>query len=57
MRLENTLMAYKEDIESRSFWDWIKAHTSFMKPLHRYEGVLELNEKKMSFAGRDVKED
>lgn len=45
MKLENTLMAYKENIESRGFWDWIKAHTSFMKPLHRYQGVLELNEK------------
>jgi len=38
MKWENTLMAYEEDIKSRSFWDWIKAHTSFMKPLHRYKG-------------------
>jgi len=39
MKWENTLMAYKEDIKNRDFWDWVKAHTSFMKPLHRYEGV------------------
>lgn len=56
MKWENTLMAYEEDIKSRSFCDWIKAHTSFMKPLHRYDGVLELTEQKMKFTGRDVKE-
>ena len=56
MKWENTLMAYEEDIKSRSFWDWIKAHTSFMKPLHRYDGVLELTEQKMKFTGRDMKE-
>jgi len=57
MKWENTLMAYEEDIKSRSFWDWIKAHTSFMKPLHRYEGFLELNERNMTFTGKDVKVD
>jgi len=56
MKWENTLMAYEEDIKSRSLWDWIKAHTSFMKPLHRYDGVLELTEQKMEFTGKDVKE-
>jgi len=56
MKWENTLMAYEEDIKSRGFWDWIKAHTSFMKPLHRYDGILELNELKMTFTGRDIKE-
>lgn len=49
-------MAYEEDIKSRSFWDWIKAHTSFMKPLHRYDGVLELTEQNLAFTGKDVKE-
>jgi len=57
MKWENTLMAYEEDIKSRSFWDWIKAHTSFMKPLHRYKGVLEIDEQKTTFIGRDVKVD
>ncbi len=56
MKWENTLMAYEEDIKSRGFWDWVKAHTStsFMKPLHRYEGFLELNEGKITFTGKDV---
>lgn len=57
MKWENTLMAYEKDIKSRGFWDWVKAHTSFMKPLHRYEGVLELDEQKMTFTGKDVKVD
>ena len=42
MKWENTLMAYEKDIKSRGFWDGVKAHTSFMKPLHRYEGFLEV---------------
>ncbi len=57
MKWENTLMAYEEDIKSRGFWDWVKAHTSSMKPLHRYEGFLELNEGKITFTGKDVKKD
>ena len=50
-------MAYEENIKSRNFWDWIKAHTSFMKPLHKYKRVLELYEQKMTFTGKDVKVD
>jgi len=56
MKWENSLMAFEEDIKSRSWLDWIKAHTSGFKPLHRYEGVLELNEEELIFDGRDVKE-
>jgi hypothetical protein len=54
---ENTLMAHEEDIKSRSFWDWIKAHTSFMKPLHRYQGTLKIIDNKIIFSGKDIKED
>jgi hypothetical protein len=57
MKWKNTLMAYEEDIKSRSFWDWLKAHTSFMKPLHRYQGILEVKEDKIAFSGKDIKED
>ena len=49
------LMAYKEDIEHRGFLDWIKAHTSFVKPLHRYEGNIILLDEKMMFDGKDKK--
>ena len=56
MAKENTLLAFEEDIRNRSLVDWIKAHTSGFKPLHRYEGILKLDEEKLVFEGRDVKE-
>jgi len=55
MRKEHTLLAFDVDIKERSFIDWFKAHTSGFKPLHRYEGVLELDEERLVFEGRDVK--
>jgi len=55
MKWENTLIAHEEDIKTRGFWDWMKAHTSGFRPLHRYEGVLELSEGSIIFHGRDVK--
>lgn len=51
----NALMAYKEDIENRNFFDWIKAHTSFVKPLHRYNGNIILSDDKIMFDGSDNK--
>lgn len=56
MKWENSLMAYEEDIKSRTWIDWMKAHTSGFKPLHRYKGVLELSNNELIFTGRDVKE-
>jgi len=49
------LMAYEEDIEQRDILDWVKAHTSFLKPLHRYEGDIVLLEDKIVFKGKDTK--
>jgi hypothetical protein len=49
------LMAYKEDIKHRGFLDWMKAHTSFVKPLHRYEGNIILSHEKIMFDGKDTK--
>lgn len=57
MRWENTLMAYEEDIKNRSWIDWLKAHTSGFKPLHRYEGTLELTDDELIFTGIDIKEE
>ena len=57
MKWENSLMAYEDDIKNRSLLDWLKAHTSGFKPLHRYEGVFELDKDKIVFDGRDVRED
>ena len=56
MKWDNSLMAFEEDIKNRSFIDWIKSHTSFMKPLHRYEGIFEVNDDTIEFLGEDVKE-
>jgi hypothetical protein len=56
MKWEDTLMAYEEDIKSRSVLDWLKAHTSGFKPLHRYRSTLELDGGKIVFNGKDLKE-
>ena len=55
MTLENTLLAFEQDIRDRGFWDWIKAHTSFMKPLHRYSGMLSFESQVLVFHGQDKK--
>ena len=57
MKWENSLMAYEEDVKNRTWIDWVKAHTTGFKPLHRYEGTLEINNSHIIFRGRDVKED
>lgn len=51
----NTLLAFEEDILNRSWQDWVKAHTSFQKPLHRYEGHLNLYADRLTFVGVDSK--
>ncbi len=55
MKWGNSLLAFEEDVKTRGLLDWIKAHTSGFKPLHRYEGVLEVKEGELIFSGRDVK--
>ncbi len=49
----NTLAAYAEDIKNRTFMDWLRAHTSYMKPLYRYQGMLTLDEQTLIFHGFD----
>ena len=53
---ENSLLIFEDDLKSKSWLDWIKAHTSGSKPLHRYEGSLKLSEEYLSFEGKDIKE-
>ena len=55
MRWENTLLAFEEDIKERSFIDWVEAHTTGFKPLHRYEGVFEITSDSIIFDGVDKK--
>jgi hypothetical protein len=55
MRYERTLLSFEEDIRRRTFGDWLKAHVSFMKPLHRYTGSLWIEGGKLLFEGRDTR--
>jgi len=55
MKEENTLLAFDEDVKQRSWVDWLKAHTSGFKPLHRYEGTFKLNRDRVIFEGREIK--
>jgi len=55
MKQGKALMAYEDDIKKRNIMDWIKAHTSFARPLHRYDGELELWDEKIVFRGKDTK--
>lgn len=54
---DKALLAHEEDIKERGLLDWLRAHTSWMKPLHRYEGELTLEEDRLIFEGEDTKED
>lgn len=49
----NTLWAFEEDVLSRSWGDWMQAHTSFLKPLHRYEGQMNVLPDRLTFSGKD----
>ena len=51
VRYRPTLMAFAEEIEQRGLGEWLIAHTSFLKPLHRWEGTLELADRSLRFEG------
>ena len=51
----DSLLAFKADIEHKGLIDWLEAHTSFMRPLHRYVGVLVVDPESVSFSGEDGK--
>jgi hypothetical protein len=53
MKETTALWAFEEDILSRSWGDWMEAHTSFLKPLHRYEGQMSILPDKLNFTGID----
>ena len=59
MRYEGTLIAFEEDIQNKSIFEWIVAHTSGSRPLYRFEGILEVSEerKEIVFTGKDSKSD
>ena len=52
----DSLLAFKADIEHKGLIDWLEAHTSFMRPLHRYVGTLTVDVASFSFSGADKKD-
>ncbi|MHA2248799.1 MAG: hypothetical protein ACXAD7_00490 [Candidatus Kariarchaeaceae archaeon] len=50
MKWDNTLLAYESDIKQRSLKQWLRAYTTFVKPRHKYTGILELINEKLRFA-------
>lgn len=53
----SAFLAFEEDIKGRGFRDWLKAHTSFMGPLRRYDGEINLTDAEIPFRGDDIKEE
>ena len=51
----DSLLAFKADIEHKGLLDWLEAHTSFMRPLHRYSGTILFDQSLFSFTGSDEK--
>ncbi|MEO8821726.1 MAG: hypothetical protein ABI374_12835 [Ginsengibacter sp.] len=49
------LWSFEEDILNRSWEDWLVAHLSFGKPLHRYEGVLTIYTNTLVLIGKEKK--
>lgn len=47
------LWIFEEDILNRSGLEWLSAHISFGKPLHRYEGTITINENSLLLEGFD----
>lgn len=49
------LIAFREDILNRTFFDWLEAHISLMNPLHRYRGYIRMERETLSFYGTEKK--
>jgi hypothetical protein len=53
IKKDKALMAFEIDIKNRTLGDWIRAHTSLAKPLHRYDGEIALIDDRIIFEGKD----
>lgn len=49
----DALLVFKEDIESRGFWEWVKQKASFAEPLCKYRGHIQLTDTYFEFMGHD----
>lgn len=50
----SALWTYKREVQKRSWLDWLRAHVSVSKPLHRYEGVLDVFRNGILLKGYDT---
>ena len=57
MKKEEALWIFGEEVGESSLMDWIRAHTSFLKPLHRYEGFIEVRDEEISLEGNSTKDE
>jgi len=60
-KISPALMIKRDDLEHlRAEWlhvpEWLRAHASIVRPVHRYEGALTMEDRMLVFQGRDVKE-
>jgi len=60
-RISPALMIKREDLEHlHAEWlhvpEWVRAHATIVRPVHRYEGALTMQDGSLVFEGRDVKE-
>jgi hypothetical protein len=49
----SALLIEKEDMQKRSFLDWLVSHTAGFLPPHRYKGMLDITDAFLKFEGID----
>jgi Arc/MetJ-type ribon-helix-helix transcriptional regulator len=49
------LWIFEDEIGQKDFGDWFAAHTSFMLPIHRYNGEIRLFDDALVFYGKHAK--
>jgi hypothetical protein len=47
------LWIFDEDVVNETGHEWLSAHISLGKPLHRYEGIITINENNLLLEGFD----
>ncbi len=57
MKTDKALWIFDWQVKERGKIDWLKAHTGFLRPLHRYEGEIRLKEGWIELLGKEVQTD
>lgn len=48
---EEALLAFEEDVKKRTICDWVRAHTSFARPVYKYDGSISIEDDHLVFSG------